>query len=131
MNTQRSLLLWPLLYALFYFYGTLFYSDLNFSTFHTLSVDTIDRTSSQRLQNAMQWFDTTTHQATNQTATPKYCIAIVTTLRPQRYLLQTMHALFKSINYVQRLGFSANDIIFAYLITPDEASRSHAPAASN
>jgi hypothetical protein len=98
MNTQRSLLLWPLLYALFYFYGTLFYSDLKFSTFHTLSVDTIDRTSSQRLQNAIQWFDTTTHQATNQTGTPKYCIAIVTTLRPQRYLLQTMHALFKSIN---------------------------------
>jgi hypothetical protein len=92
MNPHHFLV-WPLLAFLFYLYGVLFLQTYRYSIFSSSAIQELELKSSKRLAAALDYFHVATPSRAIPSVSPEYCIAMVTTPRPERYFLQTMHAL--------------------------------------
>ena len=117
---HRSLLCWPIVGCIFYICGSLALRRHRYSVFYSISEHEYAIKSSQRLTNAVDYFHSKPSAAAAaaaaatadsklyprlrlppvdlQTQTPaELCFAVVTTTRPERYFLQTMHALLTGL----------------------------------
>ena len=91
---KAHILAWPLLAFLFYLYGVLFLQTYRYSMFYSSATQEMELQSSKRLAAALDYFHgATPSRRATPSASPDYCFAMVTTPRPERYFLQTMHAL--------------------------------------
>ena len=107
MICKRQLLfLWPLLFFAFLGLGKFFFINLKHSYFFKLNVTRLEAESTERVSAALDFFSSTTPRSdflrSNGQRRIKVCVGILTVVRPERYLIQTVHAILKYITPRER-----------------------------